>query len=106
MTPTITDKDIDKDIENIVTKYNNLVTRLDAYKQNKAKIDAVRDTYKQSLKKVMDEAKKIDVDPDKIREELQRAYEVLALKVEVFGTEIEEGENIMRPMLKEIQGLS
>ena len=96
----------EKDIEDIITRHGNLITKLDNFKQGKTKVEAVLDSRKQSLKKVMDETVKAGFDPNKIREELQRAVEVVTLKIEVLATELEEGEVQLRPMLKEIQGAS
>jgi hypothetical protein len=96
---TITDKDID----NMVTEYEALVTKRDTQSGNKVKLEAELSARKRALKKVMDETREAGYDPDKIQEELQRAYEVVRLKTEVFKAELEEGENIIRPMLKELR---
>jgi hypothetical protein len=91
------------DIEGVIAQYEGLVTRRDALQQNKAKLDAEFSARKRVLKKVMDETREAGYDPDKIKEELQRTEEVVRIKMEVFKTELEEGENIIRPMLKEIR---
>src|SRR5512135_225685 len=93
----------DKDIEGIVAQYETLVTKRDTLSQNKVKLEAELSARKRALKKVMDETREAGYDPDKIKEELQRAEEVVRLKMEVFKTELEEGENIIRPMLKELR---
>jgi len=95
----------EKDIEDLIHKFVNTNSRLDVLKQNKAKVEAVLDSRRQDLKKVMDQAIKSNFDPNKIHEELQRLYEVLSVKVSVLTTEVEDGENMIRPMLKEIQGI-
>ena len=93
----------DKDIEGIVAQYETLVTKRDNLSQNKVKLEAELSARKRALKKVMDETREAGYDPEKIKEELQRAEEVVRLKMEVFKTELEEGENIIRPMLKELR---
>lgn len=96
---TITDKDID----NIVTQYEGLTTKRETLAQNKLKVEAELSARKRALKTVMDDTRKAGYDPEKIGEELQRAKEVVMLKMNVFKAELEEGENMIRPMLKELR---
>ncbi len=93
----------DKDIDDIVATYDNLITRRDAFSQNKVKIEAELSARKRSLKTVMDDTRKAGYDPDKVQEELQRAKEVVMVKMDVLNAELEEAENIIRPMLKELR---
>jgi hypothetical protein len=102
MSPTINDKDI----EDIVAKYEALTTKREALSQNKVKLEAELSARKRALKKVMDEATEAGFDPNKIQEELQRSREVLDLKMSNFAAELEEGENMIRPMLKELRETS
>jgi predicted nucleic acid-binding Zn-ribbon protein len=99
MSPTINDKDID----DIVAQYEALTSRRETLSQNKVKLEAELSARKRALKKVMDEATEAGYDPNKIQEELQRTKEVLDLKMSNFSAELEEGENMIRPMLKELR---
>jgi chromosome segregation ATPase len=99
MSPTINDKDID----DIVTRYETLTAKRETLSQNKVKLEAELSARRRALKKVMDEATEAGYDPNKIQEELQRAKEVLDLKLDNFKTELEEGESMVRPMLKELR---
>jgi hypothetical protein len=99
MSPTIQDKDIN----DIIATYEALVNRREALSQSKVKVEAELSARRRALKKVMDETREAGYDPDKIQEELQRAKEVVMLKMENFATELEEGENMIRPMLKELR---
>jgi predicted nucleic acid-binding Zn-ribbon protein len=99
MSPTINDKDID----NIVAQYEALTSRRETLSQNKVKLEAELSARKRALKKVMDEATEAGYDPNKIQEELQRTKEVLDLKMSNFEAELEEGETMIRPMLKELR---
>jgi len=99
MSPTINDKDID----DIITKYEGLTTKRETLSQNKVKVEAELSARRRILKKVMDEATEAGYDPNKIQEELQRAKEVVMVKLDNFAAELEEGENMVRPMLKELR---
>ena len=94
----------DQEIDDIIARYEAAVPKCNLLKENKFKIEVKRDSYRADLKKVMDDAKAAGYDPNKIREEVQRAKEVALVKIEVFETEIAECEKIMKPMLKELQG--
>ena len=94
----------DKEVDDIVARYEALVPKYEILKQNKFKIEVVRDSRREDLKKVMDETKAAGYDPNKIRDELQRAKEVALVKLQVFETELEECEKIVKPMLKELNG--
>ncbi len=99
MATTITDKDID----DIVAKYEGALTRRDTLSQNKNKLEAIGSERKRALKKVMDETRAAGYDPDKIQDELQRSKEVADLKVNNLIADLDEGENLIRPMLKELR---
>jgi hypothetical protein len=99
MSPTINDKDID----DIIAKYEGLTTKRETLSQNKVKVEAELSARRRVLKKVMDEATEAGYDPNKIQEELQRAKEVVMVKLDNFAAELEEGENMVRPMLKELR---
>ena len=93
----------DKDIEDIIARYEGLVARRDVLSQGKVEVETVLTERRRTLKKVMDGATAAGYDPNKIQEELQRLREVLDLKIDNFATELEVGENLLRPMLKEIR---
>jgi chaperonin cofactor prefoldin len=93
----------DKDIEDLVARYENLSARRSELIQNKVKIETVLTERRRTLKKVMDEATEAGLDPNKIQEEVQRAKEVVMMKIDNCEVELTEGENILRPMLKEIR---
>jgi hypothetical protein len=99
MSPVINDKDI----EDIIAKYEGLVSRREALSQGVVKVETVLTERRRALKKVMDEAIAAGIDPNKVQEELQRLREVLDLKVNNFAVELEAGENLLRPMLKEVR---
>jgi hypothetical protein len=93
----------DKDIDDIVSRYESLTSRRGDLAQGKVKVETVLTERRRTLKKVMDEATEAGHDPNKIQEEVQRAKEVAMVKLDNYEVELTEGENLLRPMLKEIR---
>ena len=92
------------DIEELDAEYKRLVVRRDDLRANKARIEATLDARKKNLKKLLDEAKGAGFNPDNLPEEIRRTKQVLRLKLDNFGTELNEAQALMEPMLREIDG--
>jgi len=93
----------DKDIEEIETRYKDLVSRKDALSTNKVKVEAEHAALKRQLKDAMEEAKKAGFDPNNLQEEIRHAKEVLLLKMDNFAADLAEGETQIAPMLKALK---
>lgn len=87
-------------------RYKDLVTRADAVNNAKIRLEAKRDSARSQLKEAMDEAKEAGLDPNNIEEEVQKAQQVLTIKLDNFQADVEAAEAIAKPMLKELQDKS
>lgn len=94
----------DHDVEALDERYRKLTSRRDLLQQDKARIEATLDARRKDLKGLLDEARREGFDPDNLKEEVRRAKEILRLKLDNFGAELNEAESMMSPMLKEIGG--
>jgi hypothetical protein len=52
----------------------------------------------------MDEAREEGFNPNNLKEELQREAEAVQIKLNVLKGDIEAGEKIVEPILREIEG--
>jgi hypothetical protein len=89
-------------IEDIDARYKALLKRRDEVQKNKLLLEAELGTRKRALKEAMEECKKAGFNPDNLPEEIQRAKEVLAIKLDNLSADLDAAESIMKPMLKEI----
>lgn len=94
---------MDKEVEDIIAKYDGCITRRDTLLRNQNQLEAERDARKRALKEIMDEARAAGYDPDKIPEEFQRAKEVALIKVDNFAADLTTGENMLSPILKKLR---
>lgn len=90
-------------VEDIDARYKNLSARKDVLQRNKDKIEAELEARQRSLKNLLDEARKDGYNPANLKEEIQRAEEVLIIKLDNFETELNEAEQSIEPMMKELK---
>lgn len=93
----------DPTIEELETRYNELVKKHSAVTQSKNRVDAELSVQKRALKKIMDDCREAGYDPDKLQDEMKRLKEVLVTKMNVFAADLDAAENILRPMIREIE---
>ncbi len=91
------------DISKEEARYKDLVGRADNVNNAKIRLEAKRDSFRSQLKEAMDEAKDAGLDPNNIEEEVQKAHQVLTIKLDNYQADIEAAETIAKPMLKELQ---
>lgn len=103
MTKTQEAADGTKDIGELIARYERLVARQSALKENKSTIEAELAARQRNLKKIMDEVKEAGYDPDNLQEEILKNTQVVELKLDTFEAELEAGEKIVDPMLKKIR---
>ena len=84
-------------------RYKDLTTRADSVNNAKIRLEAKRDSARSQLKEAMDEAKEAGLDPNNIEEDVQKAQQVLTIKLDNFQADVEAAEAIAKPMLKELQ---
>ena len=94
---------MEQSIEELETLYKDLVSRRSVCVQGKLKIEAELSSRKRSLKELMEEAKKAGFNPDDLPEEIRKAREILITKMDIFSSDIKETEQIMRPLIQEIE---
>lgn len=92
----------DKAVEDIDARYKSLLKRRDAAQQSKVLVEAELAARKRALKEAMEECKKAGFNPDNLPEEIQRAKEVLVIKLDNLSADLDAAEAIMKPMLKEV----
>jgi hypothetical protein len=93
----------EKSIEDIEQKFKSLTTLRDALQSDVNRILAARDERKRSLKETIDECKKEGFNPDTLPHDIQHLKQVLITKLDVISADITEGQNMIRPMLREIE---
>lgn len=91
-------------VQELETRYKTLMARHDELGKNKVEIEAELAARKRELKKLMKQAKEAGFDPDNLKEDIQRKQQVLAVKLDSFEADISAAEQIVQPMLREIQG--
>jgi ribosome recycling factor len=92
----------DKGIEDVDVRFKTLLKRKETVQQSKVQVEAELSARKRALKEAMEACKKAGYDPDNLQDEISRAKEVLAIKLDNFSADIDAAEAAMRPMLKEI----
>lgn len=97
-------KDPEESVQDLEVRYEALLVRSEELEKNKVRIEAELAARKRELRKLMQQAKDAGFDPDNLKEDIQRKQQVLAVKLDSFEADIAAGEQIIQPMLKEIQG--
>jgi hypothetical protein len=90
-------------IEELEAIHKDLVARRATLVQGKLTIEAELASRKRALKELMDEAKKAGFNPDDLPEEIRKAREILVTKMDILSSEIKESEQIMKPLIQEIE---
>jgi len=91
-------------IQDLEARHQALSTRYEALKEGKVQVEAELAARKRELKKLMQQAKDMGYDPDNLKEDIQRKEQVLAVKLDSFEADVSAAEQIMQPMLRDIQG--
>jgi hypothetical protein len=92
----------EKSTEELEADYKFWTSKGDEAEKSKARVEATLDARRKVLKDAMEQAKKEGYNPDQLPEEIRRAKEILALKIDNYKTELEEAEKILKPMVIEI----
>lgn len=87
-------------MDDIETKYKELVERLNKLSAAKMKIEAEAEARKRSLRTVMEECKKAGFDPDTLPEFIKKTEEVLEVKMSVFESDLKTAETQIEPFMK------
>ena len=96
----ITEKDIDA-LENDLKVLKPAVAELET---NITKINATRDHWKKELKEHLQTAKDLGVDdPDNLPQVIQKLFEVARIKTDNIKEEVKAGNEIVQPILKEME---
>ena len=83
-------------------RHKNLTIRRESLKGDVTTIEAELAARRRRLKALMAEAESEGFDPNNIRDEIQKATEVVRVKLDAFEADIKAGEKMVRPMLEEI----
>lgn len=93
----------DSSVEEFEARYNSLVKRGNDLERDKNKVEAELSSRRRSLKDNMEQARKDGFDPNQLPEEIRRSKEVLATKLDLYSTDLDAAEKVMRPMIAEVQ---
>jgi chaperonin cofactor prefoldin len=91
-------------VEELEVRYKGLVTKRENLQRDKDKIEAESSARKRALKEKLNAAREEGFDPENLPQEIQRAKEVIALKLDTFAADLEEAERKMKPMKAAIEG--
>lgn len=95
--------DLISDIDTLSRKAKDLAARRDALFQNKAAVQAELDARRRNLKKLMEDAEAQGFDPNNLKDDLLRKIEVERTKLQVYESDLETAEAMIKPMLEEIR---
>lgn len=93
---------LDNDVEELEQRFRTLKARREILINNVQSLTAEHNARKRSLKEALDEAKEKGFNPENMAEELRKCKEILSLKIDNFEADLSSGEDIVKPMLKEI----
>lgn len=93
----------DRSVEEIEQTFKTLSARREALQNDVNRVTAARDERKRTLKETFEECKKEGFNPDTLPQDIQHLKQVLITKMEVISADMQESENIVRPMLREIE---
>jgi hypothetical protein len=96
-------EDILADIEALSKLSKEHSARREKLFQSKTSILAELEARRRSLKKLMDDAEKEGFDPNNLKSELMHKIEVERTKQEVYESDLQTSEAVVRPMLEEIR---
>lgn len=88
--------------DDLIKRYEKLTNEREGLLKNKMQLEAELTVRKRALKEVMDECRKAGFDPDNLAEELRKAKEVLALKLDIFESDLKAANEIIEPLMSEI----
>lgn len=89
--------------DDLIKRYESLLSQREDLVKNKMQLEAELSVRKRSLKEVMEECRKAGYDPDNLAEELRKAKDVLALKLDIFESDLKAASEIIKPLMAEIQ---
>lgn len=95
--------DLISDIESLSKKSKELVARRETLFQNKTAVVAELEARRRNLKKLMEEAEAQGYDPNNLKDELLRKIEVERTKLQVYESDLQTAEAMIKPMLEEMR---
>lgn len=90
-------------VDEIIKTHKDLSARRDKIVENKNRIEAELKVARRELEKAMNEAREEGFDPNNLEEDLKREVEIITIKLNTVKTDIEIGEKIIEPILKNIE---
>jgi hypothetical protein len=90
-------------IDELEVRYKNLVDRRNTVQRDKDKVDAELAARKRALVQLIEQARKEGFDPDNLQADIRRMSEVLAIKYDTIEADIKAAEDLLKPMLREIE---
>ena len=91
-------------VQELESEYKALVVRRDAIASGILNVTAEYEARKRALKEKIAECRKAGLNPDTLDEDIKKMRETLAVKNQIFKSDIEAAEKKLAPMLKEIEG--
>jgi hypothetical protein len=91
-------------MEDLELKYKELTGKREKLVQTKLKIEAALSERKKNLREAMEECKNLGYNPDTLSEDIKKLKEVLLVKLNMFEADLQSAEEMMAPMLREIDG--
>jgi septal ring factor EnvC (AmiA/AmiB activator) len=92
------------EVQDQADRYQSLMERHKDIEKAKLQVEAELAASKRELKKLMQQATDAGFDPNNLKEDIQRKQQVLAVKLDNFEADLSAAEQIIHPMLREIQG--
>ena len=92
------------DVNSLDQQLSSLFSRLKKLNQSHSTILGILQAKRAELRKLMDETIALGYDPNNLDKEIKKLFEVLSLKIQNFEAEISKAEELLNPMLKEVNG--
>lgn len=90
-------------VEELESRYKALVQRCSGLEREKNEVEAEIAARRRSLKLAMEQAREEGFDPDALPEDIRRDKEIFASKLDIFETDLDATEKLLRPMIAETQ---
>lgn len=92
-----------KSIEDLESTHALLTEKRESVQNSMNRVMASRDERKRLLKEAIEECRKAGFNPDTLPADIQHLKQVLITKMDIISAELVAAENILRPMLREIE---
>ena len=86
--------------DNLEDRYRLLSKKREKVQMDKVKVEQELATRKRALRENLEACKAAGFDPDTLEDDIKKASEVLALKMDAFENDLSSAESVLNPMIQ------